>query len=220
MAMREHFFSTSSSRGLPLANAVVSPVELEDQQLVLACKQGNTDAFSLLVQRYQRRIFNLVYRMVQNYDEASEITQDAFLAAWQGLPAFRGDARIATWLYRIAYNCALRQLESRKRDNALHAALQAEAEHELDIDDSQAITDAQLDAHERQEMVQEHLAHLPSKYRAVLILRHHLEMSYEEMAEILKMPVGTIKTHMFRARNLLKERLQGLYHDVSTETRG
>lgn len=205
---------------MPLASVGTSPVELDDQQLVLACKQGNSDAFSLLVQRYQRRIFNLMYRMVQNYDEASEITQDAFLAAWQGLPAFRGDARFATWLYRIAYNCALRQLESRKRDTALHAALQAEAVYAQDSEDSQAITDKTLDARERQEMVQEYLAHLPSKYRSVLILRHHLEMSYEEMAEILKMPVGTIKTHLFRARNLLKERLQGLYRDVSTETRG
>lgn len=205
---------------MPLASADASAVELDDQQLVLACKQGSPDAFSLLVQRYQRRIFNLVYRMVQNYDEASEITQDAFLAAWQGLPAFRGDARFATWLYRIAYNCALRQLESRKRETALHAALQAEAEHAQDVEDSQAVADKTLDEHERQEMVQEYLAHLPSKYRSVLILRHHLEMSYEEMAEILKMPVGTIKTHLFRARNLLKERLQGLYRDVSTETRG
>ncbi len=202
------------------ANAGVSPVEFEDQQLVQASKQGNQDAFSQLVQRYQRRIFNLVYRMVQDYDEASEITQDAFLAAWQGLPAFRGDARFATWLYRISYNCALRQLESRKRDVALHAALQAEAEHAQDGEDCQALADEHLDARERQVIVQESLSHLPAKYRVVLILRHHLEMSYEEMAEILKMPVGTIKTHLFRARNLLKERLEGLYHDVSTETRG
>jgi RNA polymerase sigma-70 factor (ECF subfamily) len=216
--MREHMLPTSSSLGMPLSNAVSSPIELDDQQLVLASKQGDRDAFSLLVLRYQRRIFNLVYRMVQHYEEASEITQEAFLAAWQGLPSFRGEARFATWLYRIAYNCALKQLELRKRDRALQAALQAE--HELDSNDSQKLADARLDQRERQAVIQEQLSHLPAKYRIVLILRHLQEMTYEEMAEILAMPVGTIKTHLFRARNLLKERLQPLYRESPTETRG
>ena len=93
--MREHFFSSSSSLGIRRTNMVSSPVELEEQQLVTASKHGDQDAFSQLVQRYQRRIFNLVYRMLQQYEEASEITQDTFLAAWQGLPSFRGDARFS-----------------------------------------------------------------------------------------------------------------------------
>jgi RNA polymerase sigma-70 factor, ECF subfamily len=216
--MRENMLPTSSSLGMPLVNALSPPVDLDDQQLVLASKRGDQDAFSQLVLRYQRRIYNLVYRMVQHYEEASEITQEAFLAAWQGLPSFRGDARFATWLYRIAYNCALRQLEARKRERALHAALQAE--QALDGDDHQQQAEARLDAREQQAVVQEQLAHLPAKYRIVLILRHLQEMTYEEMAEILAMPVGTIKTHLFRARNLLKERLQALYRESSTETRG
>lgn len=216
--MREHLLPTSSSLGMPLTSAVSTPVEMDDQQLVLASKQGDQDAFSLLVLRYQRHIFNLVYRMVQDYEEANEITQEAFLAAWQGLPSFRGDARFATWLYRIAYNCALKQLETRKRDRALQAALQAE--QALDGEDNQVQADARLDAREQQAVVQEQLSYLPAKYRIVLVLRHLQEMTYEEMAEILSMPVGTIKTHLFRARNLLKERLQALYRESSTETRG
>lgn len=216
--MRERFLSSSSSLGMPLTNAVASPIELEDRQLVMASKQGDQDAFSQLVQRYQRRIFNLVYRMLQQYEEANEITQETFLAAWQGLPSFRGDARFPTWLYRIAYNCALKQLETRKRDRALQVALQAE--QALESEDRQIRSEAQIDAHDRQALVQEHLSHLPAKYRIVLILRHLQEMTYEEMAEILKMPVGTIKTHLFRARNLLKERLQGFDRDPSKGTRG
>ena len=216
--MREHFFSSSSSLGIRRTNMVSSPVEMEEQQLVTASKHGDQDAFSQLVQRYQRRIFNLVYRMLQQYEEASEITQDTFLAAWQGLPSFRGDACFSTWLYRIAYNCALKQLETRKRDRALQAALHAE--QALKSQDSQIRADAELDAHDQQALVQEQLSHLPAKYRIVLILRHLQEMTYEEMAEILKMPVGTIKTHLFRARNLLKERLQGFDRDPSMGTRG
>lgn len=210
--MREQFLP--SPLGISLPNAVSSPIEQDDLQLVAASKQGDQDAFALLVQRYQRRIFNLVYRMLQQYEEAAEITQEAFLAAWQGLPTFRGEARFATWLYRIAYNCALRQLEVRKRDKALQTALQAE--HALE--DEQSETEMQLAARDRQELVQEHLSHLPAKYRIVLILRHLQDMTYEEMAEILTMPVGTIKTHLFRARNLLKARLQA--HGTPQKSRG
>ena len=216
--MREDFLSSTRSLGIPLSSARTSPVELDDQQLITASKHGDQDAFARLVQRYQRRIFNLVYRMLQQYEEASEITQETFLAAWQGLPSFRGDARFATWLYRIAYNCALKQLETRKRDKALRVALQAEQVLQSHV--GYESTDAQMDEHERQAFVQEHLSRLPAKYRIVLILRHLQDMSYEEMAEILTMPIGTIKTHLFRARNLLKERLQGLDRNSSVGTRG
>jgi RNA polymerase sigma-70 factor, ECF subfamily len=206
--MREHSLQSSRSIGIPLTNVVPSTVEQDDLLLVAASKNGDQEAFAQLVQRYQRLVFNLVYRMLQQYDEATEITQDTFLAAWQGLPSFRGDARFPTWLYRIAYNCSLKQLELRKRDRALQVAL--EAEKTLENADDEQRENAELDARDRQLLVQEHLSHLPAKYRIVLILRHLQDMTYEEMAEILTMPIGTIKTHLFRARNLLKERLLSL----------
>jgi RNA polymerase sigma-70 factor (ECF subfamily) len=206
--MREHSLQSSHSIGIPLTNAIPSVTEQDDLLLVAASKNGDQDAFAQLVQRYQRRVFNLVYRMLQQYEEATEITQETFLAAWQGLPAFRGDARFPTWLYRIAYNCSLKQLELRKRDRALQVAL--EAEQVLVDADNENRANAEIDARDRQALIQEHLSHLPAKYRIVLILRHLQDMTYEEMAEILTMPIGTIKTHLFRARNLLKERLQSL----------
>jgi RNA polymerase sigma-70 factor (ECF subfamily) len=193
---------------MPLTSVIPSITEQDDLLLVVASKNGDQDAFAQLVQRYQRRVFNLIYRMLQQYEEATEITQETFLAAWQGLPAFRGDARFSTWLYRIAYNCSLKQLELRKRDRALHVALKAEQVLENAYNEHRE--NAEMDARERQAWIQEHLSHLPAKYRIVLILRHLQDMSYEEMAEILTMPIGTIKTHLFRARNLLKERLQSL----------
>jgi RNA polymerase sigma-70 factor (ECF subfamily) len=215
--MREHLWPSSQSLGLSLPGSVSSPIEREDAQLVTASKNGDQDAFSLLVQRYQRRVFNLVFRMLQNYEEASEITQETFFAAWQGLRSFRGEARFSTWLYRIAYNCALKQLELRKRDQALNQALQSEQALET-ADEGHTAHLAILD---NQEMVQEQLSQLPPKYRIVLILRHLQDMTYEEMAEVLVMPVGTIKTHLFRARNLLKERLQAFeYGRKRKETRG
>ncbi len=208
--MREYLLQPPSSISMSMSNVPSTEAELDDTALVAASKSGDQDAFAILVQRHQRRVFNLVFRTLQHYEEANEVTQDAFFSAWQGLPSFRGDARFSTWLYRIAYNCALKQLEQRKRDNALQAAIQSEP---LDIDDQ---IDAELEAHDRQAIVREHLLTLPAKYRVVLILRHLQEMSYEEMAEILTMPIGTIKTHLFRARNLLKQRLEALEHDWKT----
>jgi RNA polymerase sigma-70 factor (ECF subfamily) len=203
--MREHIWPLSPSLELSLHGNASTQTETEETMLISACKKGDHDAFSVLVQRYQRRVFNLVFRMVQNYEEANEITQEAFLAAWQGLPAFRGDARFSTWLYRIAYNCALKQLEARKRDRALQEALQVEQFNESDED---AQHTAHLEMLDNRELIQAQLSQLPTKYRIVLVLRHLQDMTYEEMAEVLTMPIGTIKTHLFRARNLLKERLQ------------
>jgi RNA polymerase sigma-70 factor, ECF subfamily len=110
---------------ISLPGVVSEPSEQDDTQLVKASQYGDQDAFAFLVQRHQRRVFNLVLRMLQDFEEASEITQEAFLAAWMGLPSFRGEARFATWLYRIAYHCALKQLELCKRERALQAAIQA-----------------------------------------------------------------------------------------------
>ena len=204
--------------GIALPHSVSSVTEQDEEQLVLSSKKGDQDAFAQLVQQHQRRVFNLAFRMLQQYEEANEVTQETFLAAWQGLPSFRGDAQFSTWLYRIAYNCALKQLEQRKRDKALQVVVQAE-QIVASIGQEQRV-DAALETHARQTMVQEQLSQLPAKYRIVLILRHLQEMTYEEMAQILTMPIGTIKTHLFRARNLLKERLEKFGVEQNTRTRG
>ena len=189
---------------ISLPGVVSEPSVQDDAQLVKASQHGDQHAFAILVQRHQRRVFTMVLRMLQDYEEASEITQEAFLAAWQGLPSFRGEARFATWLYRIAYHCALKQLERRKRERSLQAAM--EAEHILERVNKQQRTEDILELRARQAIVREQIEKLPAKYRMVLTLRHLQEMTYEEMADFLSIPIGTIKTHLFRARHLLRER--------------
>jgi len=211
MMISEYLLSSPQSIGMSIPNIVSSYAEQDDLTLVSASQVGDQDAFALLVQRHQRFVFNLVFRMLEQYEEANEVTQETFLAAWQGLSGFRRDARFSTWLYRIAYNCALKQLEQRKRDQALQVAIQVKQADQC-IDNDERVG-AEIEAHERQTIVYEHLSNLPAKYRIVLVLRHLQEMTYEEMAEILTMPIGTIKTHLFRARNLLKERLEALEHE-------
>ena len=190
-------------RSLP--GVVSTQAEQDEAQLVRASQRGDQDAFACLMQKHQRRVFNMILRMLQDYEEANEITQEAFLAAWKGLPSFHGEALFSTWLYSIAYHACLRQLERRKRERALQVAMCAEqvlkrASAEEQIEEIIALRDWQA-------MVREQMEKLPSRYRLVLIMRHLQEMTYEEMAEVLTIPIGTIKTHLFRARNLLKERL-------------
>jgi RNA polymerase sigma-70 factor (ECF subfamily) len=197
---------------ISLPCVVSSQTEQDDAQLVKASQQGNPDSFAFFVQRHQRRVFTMVLRMLQDDEEASEITQNAFLAAWQGLPAFRGDARFATWLYRIAYNCALKQLEWCKRERSMQAAMEAEQILEEVNKENQAEDMLELCA--RQAVVREQMEKLPAKYRSVLILRHFQERTYEEMADILTMPIGTIKTQLFRARHLLKECLYNAFSNA------
>jgi RNA polymerase sigma-70 factor (ECF subfamily) len=204
--MDDYLLPSPHSISIPLPNVSVPCTEQEEIRLVTASRAGDHDAFAQLVQLHQRRVFNLVYRMLQNYEETNEVTQDTFLAAWQGLPTFRGEARFSTWVYRIAYNCCLKQLEQRKREKALQAAMQEE--QILLHENSDTKMSSEIDAQESRDLIREFLAQLPAKYRVVLILRHLHDMTYEEMAEILTVPIGTIKTHLFRARNLLKERLE------------
>src|SRR6266516_1877090 len=145
--MSERLLRPIPGLGMSLSNAVSSITEQDETRLVAASKKGDQDAFAQLVQQHQRRVFNLVFRMLQQYEEANEVTQETFLAAWQGLPTFRGDARFSTWLYRIAYNCCLKQLEQRKRDLALQAAVQAEQALEGANKDKRP--DVELDVHDR-----------------------------------------------------------------------
>ena len=195
------------SRQRALRGVLLSEVEQDDASLVRASQRGDQEAFALLVRRYQRRIFNLSVRMLEDEGDANESTQEAFVAAWRGLPGFRGEASFPTWLYRIAYRCCLRQLEQRKKEDALHAAI--EAEHVLVESGTEQQAAEAPQRHDLQALVHEQLEHLPLTYRAILILRHLHDQTYEEIAAILSMPIGTVKAQLFRARALLKERLAG-----------
>lgn len=186
----------------------VAACEPQEGQLVEASQAGDQEAFAQLVLRYQRMVFNLSLRLVNDYDEASEITQEAFLAAWQGLPGFRGEARFSTWLYRITYHCGMRQLEKQKREQALQEAMVAELT--VRTRGREHFLEDMVEKHEQQALLRANLEHLPAHYRLVLILRDFQEMTYQEIASRLALPMGTIKTHLFRARQLLKQRLLAL----------
>lgn len=189
---------------LPLAQSV------EEVALVARAREGDQEAFSALVRLHQRQVYALALRMLRNSDDAVEATQEVFLAAWQGLAGFRGDARFATWLYRIAYNHCLKIAERQRRDTAVRAELAAESARAWSAEGALSARMASDAERAMRERVRGEIANLPPKYRAVLVLRHLNDLSYEEMAEVMRVPIGTVKTQLFRARALLKERLEVL----------
>jgi RNA polymerase sigma-70 factor, ECF subfamily len=187
---------------------VHSQAEQNAAPLVKASQQGDQEAFAFLVRRHQRRIFNLSLGLLQDEEDASECTQEAFVVAWQGLPGFRGgEADFPTWLYRLAYQCGLRQLARRTREQAQHSAGEAKQVLVGRHPEKQGAETTRRQG--LQALVREHLESLPLQDRTVLVLRHLHDQTYEEIAAILSVSIGTVKTRLLRARTLLAERLAG-----------
>jgi RNA polymerase sigma-70 factor (ECF subfamily) len=171
--------------------------------LVRRAQRGDEDAFATLVTRHQRYVYNLAYRLLRERQEAEDLTQEAFLRAWRGLGGFRGDSRFTTWLYRIVTNLCCNRLSGLRRQLA-----QVDAEC-LDGLPSPTALDppAAVEAAEQRAYVQRQVAALPAKYRLVVTLFYLQGFSYREMSEVLDLPLGTVKTHLFRARERLKRQL-------------
>jgi RNA polymerase sigma-70 factor (ECF subfamily) len=184
--------------------------------LVRRAAAGDQDAFAVLVRLHQRQIYALALRMLHDSEEAVEATQDVFLAAWQNLGGFRGDSQLATWLYRIAYNHCLKIAERRRREAQTRAELASASARAERPAARFSQMQAQAALRDLCDLVRAEIDNLPPKYRAVLALRHLQDLSYEEIAEVLRVPIGTVKTHLFRARALLKERLAELDHAASS----
>jgi RNA polymerase sigma-70 factor, ECF subfamily len=181
----------------------------EERACIARAQKGDQEAFASLVSRHQRQVYQLAVRMLRDEDEASEATQEVFLAAWQHLRSFRGDARLATWLYRITYNHCLKVSDSRRRDMEARQAL-ADATRERQPASPLSATLALAAERDVQATVRQQIDQLPQKYKRALVLRHLQDLSYEEMADVMRVPIGTVKTQLFRARALLKERLDAL----------
>ncbi len=171
----------------------------EERDLVEKARGGDEEAFRVLVEKYQNRIFSLAWRMVGDREEAEEVAQDAFLRAWRALPRFRADARFSTWLYRIAY---------RRSCDAL-ALLRVRRRRERGLERMDAMADPAQDAGRLAEGPVERLvAALPEAQRAVVTLFYFQDHSLGEVARVLGMPEGTVKTHLHRARAALRRALQ------------
>lgn len=172
----------------------------DDANLVSRCLAGDKDAFDALVARYERPVYNLVYRVVGNHHDAQEITQDAFVRAYQALPTFRQGAGFYTWLYRIATNLSLDEIRRRRRRPVVLDGDMTQGDDREDPQDA-------LVQGETRHVVHAALQTLPPEHRTIIVLRDLLDLTYEEIAQIQHLPLGTVKSRLNRARRMLRRRL-------------
>lgn len=177
--------------------------EVDERALIERCRAGDDTAFGELVDTYKNLVYGLVHRLVGDPSQADDLAQDVFLRVHRGLPYFRGDARLSTWIYRIVQNVCF---EARAK-RASSAALVASAYHHDGRPIDPGRPDSAFADFELRDRLEKAIAQLPDQYR-VLIAAHYLDgIQYEALAEALDMPLGTVKTHLYRAKRRLRELL-------------
>jgi RNA polymerase sigma-70 factor, ECF subfamily len=192
----------------------------DDNHYVSLCQGGDTNAFQVLVERYQKKMLNVAYRITGDYEEACETVQEAFLSAFKAIKKFRGEAAFSTWLTGITMNHARNRLK-KMRSHSHHEGVSIDDPIETETD--QIFYDhpsheepviEQLEKKELQAKVQECIGTLDDEFREVLVLRDIQEFSYDEIHAILNIPEGTIKSRLFRARDTLKNCLKKVIGDL------
>lgn len=168
---------------------------MDDEALVQRCLSGDTEAFGELVSRYERPLFNVALRMLRDREEARDATQNAFVKAWQHLDQFDRNRRFFSWLYRIAVNESLNRATRRRKAEPLDENL-------VDRTGSPA---EKAERSEQALLVERAVEQLSDAYREVIVLRHWLDLSYDEIAEALHVPAKTVKSRLFSARTRLGE---------------
>lgn len=187
--------------------------ELGDAELAELARRNHQGAFREIVRRYERPIFSLVYRMVHDRTLAEDLTQEAFVRAFKAIGSFKPGYKFSSWMFKIANNHAIDHLRRRRLptvslDGSPHARTPEEIERSsIELECSRERPDQYVESRELGGQIEEAISLLREEYRSVIILRHVEGYSYNEIAEIAGIPLGTVKTYIHRARNELKERL-------------
>ncbi|MBI5471420.1 MAG: sigma-70 family RNA polymerase sigma factor [Ignavibacteriae bacterium] len=182
-------------------------MNLTDDEIIEHIRRGDARKFALLVDRHKDKAFTLAVRVIGDRHEAEESVQDGFMRAYRNLGQFRGDARFSTWLYRIVYNVCMTKV-TRKRQRPESMDVQSSLVANTFVDDEDVASDIRLENEEYRAILRDEVEMLPEKFRTAITLFYLEEMSYEEMTTVLNLPLGTIKTNLFRGRALLRERVQ------------
>lgn len=184
-----------------------------DAVLVLRCKEGDREAFDEIVARYKDGIYNYISRMISNRDEVDDLAQEVFVRAYMGMKSFRQDANLRTWLYRIASNLCIDRYRRAGIEKRLIVPIEREHDgeegaREIDLPDRTHDPQVVCERAELQAQIQRALARLPDKLRTTILLYDMEGLSYEEIAEVLEVPVGTVKSRLFNARMQLRNWLK------------
>lgn len=179
----------------------------EEKKLIQQVLHGDHQAFAQLVERYEDRVYGLCLRMSNDREEAKDLAQEAFFKAWRGLRFYKAEAGFSTWLYRLTTNVCIDHLRQAKRRSAISLTASDEEAVEFDVEDPSPTPEEQLQDQMRKQAVEQAMARLEEEFRLVLTLRVIEERSYDEIAEILDLKVGTVKSRLARAREKLKKLL-------------
>ena len=191
-----------------------------DESLIERCLKGDTGAFEQLVDRYQQKVFNIAYRMSGNREDALDLSQESFLRAYKALKRFRGQSSFGTWLFRITNNTCIDELRRKKRQPQLVVSTDAvikteDGEYQFEVPDSPDETPEALAlTQELKNQIQQALQNLSEEHRAALVLRDVEGYSYEEIADILQLNLGTVKSRINRARLALRQELSGMEQNL------
>lgn len=187
---------------------------LSDQEVVALARAGKEAAYRELLRRYERPVFSLIYRMVRDRALAEDLAQDSFVKVLNALESYRPEYKFSSWVFKIANNVAIDQLRRRELDTlSLDGAPNARTRDEVEATALQAVDRtetplAELESRELGSHIEQAIARLRPEYRACILLRHVEGRSYEEIAEALDLPLGTVKTYIHRARHELREFLE------------
>lgn len=186
--------------------------KVTDKELIDRVKKGEKSAYDLLVLKYQQRIVNLVSRFVRNQSDAFDVTQEAFIKAYRALPNFRGDSAFYTWLYRIAVNTAKNHLavQSRRPSGGNYDVAEIEQIEGADALKEQATPESLLLKDELQATVLKAIEELPEDLKTAIMLREIDGLSYEEIANVMECPIGTVRSRIFRAREAIDNEMKPL----------
>lgn len=182
----------------------------DDSDLVFRAKTGDGKAYDELTLLYKDAVYNIIYRMVHNRQEAEDLTQEAFIKAYNSINSFNEEYAFSTWLFKIATNNCIdffrrRKLKTYSMDQTIKYK---DDEIRQEYADSEPIAEKVLLASEKSRIIKSAIDKLPEKYKTAIVLRHQEENSYEEIAEKLSLPLGTVKARIFRAREMLKKSLK------------
>jgi RNA polymerase sigma-70 factor (ECF subfamily) len=203
-----------------ITNTKEAVTDDEDLKYVILCQKGEMDAFEVLVERHQKKMLNIAFRMMGNYDEACDVTQEAFVSAYKSIKKFKAEAKFSTWLYRIVVNYSknrLKQLNVLAKREGISINDTEEGRTEAILNQSfisNSNPGTQMEMREREAHIQKCITSLDEEYREVLVLRDIQGFSYEEIGDILKIPDGTVKSRLSRARNSLKDCLTKVIGDL------
>jgi RNA polymerase sigma-70 factor (ECF subfamily) len=179
--------------------------KLSDVELIEKAIGGRDDEFEELVRRYQRPITGYVYRMLNNYDASLDVTQEVFIKVYNSLARYSSEYKFSTWLYRIAHNAAIDYMRRNSVNQQSIEAENADGTYQLQIESLRPTPEQEREQSEWRAEIEMVIKCLPTIYRELIFLRHTQDLSYDEIAEVTNLPLGTVKNRLFRAREMMRE---------------